>query len=299
MDSPQKMDVVEWQHLPLPIVPEAEARHRFVPPTLIGVCGTLVLHTIFFQSVAFGSRSAKPKPPETQEAATALAKSITGAESLVLITMPATANVNAAASQNMVSSLPDLSKMKIQSPISADPPAFLSLEALALNEDQSPKSTASGTVDPAEHVRLYGIYTGQIQARVDRVWRRPRTPVNESAADRKPADSGESFQCEAQIVQDVWGNVQEIMLPRCNGSAAWQRSLVLAIQQASPLPAPPSTKVFTQSITLDFVGLPYVSGTTPDDEYDFAPLKAVRADAAAGLSLGLTGNQSQRGSKSH
>src|SRR6202012_449133 len=116
--------------------------------------------------------------------------------------------------------------------------------------------------DAAELARLFGVYTGQIQARIDRVWRRPRTPVNAIAVDQKPTGTDESFQCEAQIVQDAKGNVQEILLPRCNGSAAWQHSLIVAIRQASPLPAPPSTRVFTQSITVTFVGLPYAEGAS-------------------------------------
>jgi hypothetical protein len=118
--------------------------------------------------------------------------------------------------------------------------------------------------DGAEKARLLGIYTGQIQARIARVWRRPRTPVNE---EKSSVDAAESFQCEAQIVQDAGGNVREVMLPRCNGSPAWRNSLVLAIQHSSPLPAPPSEKVFSASITLNFVGLNYFAGA-PDDDYE-------------------------------
>lgn len=262
MDSPQKIDVVDWQDSPLPIVPKTRPRRGFLPPTLIGIIGTLLLHALVIQSVPFGSRGPKPKLPETQESANELSKSI-GGDSLVLITLPMSAKVNQDDTQSVISSLPDLSKMKVKSPIDIDTPALLGLESLALSEDQAPSAMADGA-DGAEKARLLGIYTGQIQARIARVWRRPRTQVNE---EKSSVDVGESFQCEAQIVQDASGRVQEVMLPRCNGSAAWQRSLVLAIQHASPLPAPPSEKVFSTSITLNFVGVSYFAGA-PDDDYE-------------------------------
>jgi TonB C terminal len=274
MGSPQKMDVADWQDSPPPVVVRKRAPRRFLPPTLIGILGTVLLHVLVIQSVPFGSRGPKAKPPEIQESADALSKSkADSAESIMLISLPTIADSNQPAAQHLVSSLPDLTIMKIQSPVEVDPPGLLNIEALALSEDQSSRPT-SGNGDGAELAELFGIYTGQIQARIDRVWRRPRTPVNETTAGKKPTDADESFKCEAQIVQDARGNVQEVMLPRCNGSAAWQRSLVEAIQQASPLPAPPSTKVFTQSITLTFVGLPFVQGASKE-EYEIVPLARV------------------------
>jgi len=54
---------------------------------------------------------------------------------------------------------------------------------------------------------------------------------------------------------------------------------VLAIQQTSPLPAPPSASVFSHSISLKFLGLPYVAGS-PEDDYEFAPVKTVQALSA-------------------
>jgi hypothetical protein len=265
MDSPSRIDVVDWQESPLPIAPETRARLRSFPPTLIGALGTLLLHAILIQSVSFGSRRPNPKLPDTQDSADVRRKSTTDSDGLVLITLPMRAKVNQDDTQSVISSLPDLSKMKVKSSIDIDTPAILGLESLALSEDQAPSAMADGA-DGAENARLLGIYTGQIQARIARVWRRPRTPVSEDNT-AMPADASESFQCEAQIVQDARGNVQEVMLPRCNGSPAWRNSLVSAIQHASPLPAPPSEKVFSTSITLNFVGLSYFAGA-PDDDYE-------------------------------
>jgi hypothetical protein len=275
MDSDKKMDVADWQDSPPPVIPKNRARRRFLPPTLIGFLATLLLHTMVIQSLPFGSRGPKARPPEAQESADALSKSKSApAERLVLITLPTPANSNQTATQYVLSSLPDVSKMKIKSPINVDPPALANLETLALSEDQASDSSVQGG-DAAEQARLFGIYTGQIQARIDRVWRRPRTQINEDHSAATTADSADSFQCEAQIVQDVAGNVQEILLPRCNGSAAWQRSLVLAIQQASPLPAPPSATVFNSSISLRFVGLPYISGSS-EDGYEIEATRIAR-----------------------
>jgi TonB C terminal len=266
MDSPPELEIVDWHDSSPPAMSHRRAPRCFVSPTLIGIAGTLLLHTLFIQSLPFGNRSTREIPPKARELAGALAKSkADSAESLVLITLPKMAESDQVSSQNVISSLPDMSKMKIKPPVKADPPAFLDIEMLALSEDEVSKAPTDSDND-GEKARLSGIYTGQIQARIDRVWRRPRSPVNQEI-DLNAGDAGDSFQCEAQIVQDERGNVQEILLPRCNGAPAWRHSLVVAIQQASPLPAPPSAKVFSRSITVRFVGLAYVPGSS-DDGYE-------------------------------
>ena len=74
MDSSQKMDVVDWRDSPPPVIPEARAPLRFLPPTLIGILGTLLLHALLIQSVPWGS-GPKIEPPEVPESAEALSKS--------------------------------------------------------------------------------------------------------------------------------------------------------------------------------------------------------------------------------
>jgi hypothetical protein len=124
---------------------------------------------------------------------------------------------------------------------------------------------------------LFGIYSGQIQARIARVWRRPRTPVNESRTQHQGALGEEAFQCQVRIIQDNQGYVQEILLPQCNGSAAWQRSLVIAIQQASPLPAPPDPAVFTNALTMTFTGFEYRPDSLADEYEMEAPRGSVQS----------------------
>jgi hypothetical protein len=59
---------------------------------------------------------------------------------------------------------------------SAESLVLITLPMVA-NSNQASKPSNTGG-DGAEQARLFGIYTGQIQAQIDRVWRRPRTPVN-------------------------------------------------------------------------------------------------------------------------
>jgi hypothetical protein len=267
MDGPQKMHVVDWQDSPLPVSTPKSTPRRFLSPTLFGALGTVLLHAVVIQSIHFASWGHLVKLPETPEYAGAPSKSKANSEeSLVLITLPMVPNSIEAAAQNLISSFPDMRKMQIQSSVDLEPPALLNMEALALSEDQAFRPQ-SGSGEGGEQARLRGIYTGQIMARIDRVWRRPRTSVKENPGETVP---GDSFQCEAQVIQDAVGYVQEILLPRCNGSPAWQHSLVTAIRQASPLPAPPDPAVFRRSITLQFIGIPFVPGAS-DDDYETVP----------------------------
>ena len=279
MDSHHKLDIANWRDPPRPIVAKARASSARAPrqlwsPTVIGLVGTLLLHSLLVPSALLGSRAHKSHPPEIQEPGALANRNADAAESLVLITLPTISNSSQQSIQD-ISSLPELSKLKPVSRVNPDPPASLNTEVLTLGEDQAAQS-AVNSGDGIEQARLFGIYAGQIQARINRIWRRPRTPVNEGDSAQAPA-ADESFQCQAQIVQDAKGTVREILLLRCNGSLAWQRSLVVAIQQASPLPAPPSVSVFSHSVTLNFVGLSYVPGSA-DDDYDIAPPKVAQAN---------------------
>ena len=109
----------------------------------------------------------------------------------------------------------------------------------------SETDSASPAEDPGDSA-LFGRYMGQVSARIERAWLRPRTPVGDPL-----------FSCQARIEQDASGAVREITLVHCNGSTRWQLSLVQAIQAASPLPAPPDPAVFKRTFSLRFQSLPY------------------------------------------
>ncbi len=100
---------------------------------------------------------------------------------------------------------------------------------------------------------MVGRYLGQIDARVERAWIRPRAPIAPGL-----------FTCRVRIVQEDDGHVQEIELIDCNGDAAWQTSLVRAIQSASPLPAPPDPKVFSRRLILEFHSTAFLPGIDPE-----------------------------------
>jgi outer membrane biosynthesis protein TonB len=107
--------------------------------------------------------------------------------------------------------------------------------------------------EAAARSNLIGRYLGQIDARIERAWRRPRTPVAEGL-----------FSCRVRIEQDTRGDVQEITLEHCNGDTRWQVSLVQAIQLASPLPAPPDPTVFRRTIRMNFRSEPYSAQAAQD-----------------------------------
>lgn len=115
---------------------------------------------------------------------------------------------------------------------------------------------AEQAAEEAGYGAMYGRYVGQIRARIDRAWQRPRTAIGAPI-----------FQCQAQVDQDAVGRVREVTLVQCNGDARWRVSLVHAIEAASPLPAPPSAAVFTRHVLLEFRAIAYSPGA-PSELYE-------------------------------
>ena len=151
--------------------------------------------------------------------------------------------------------LVDSTAMQAVRPRLPGPPALISVAVTA--ELKLPRSLPAGSsaargdpaADQAGLGAMYGRYVGQIRARIDRAWQRPRTVIGAPI-----------FQCQAQVDQDGAGRVREVTLVECNGDARWQLSLVHAIEAASPLPAPPSAAVFTRRVLLEFRATAYSPG---------------------------------------
>ena len=115
------------------------------------------------------------------------------------------------------------------------------------DSDVGGDSIVRGLIESDPHrTAMLGRYMGQINARIERAWIRPRTSV----------ESGQ-FTCRAKITQAKNGAVQEIELQDCNGDGRWQASLAHAVESASPLPAPPDPDVFSRVVILDFTALPF------------------------------------------
>jgi hypothetical protein len=275
MTSQGKISVSAWSGSQEPITSEKRAHRRFWPSKVIGLVGTLLFHSLALQIVIAESQAHKIRIPEIQNPGSSLNKSGTKpAETLVFVDLPRMTK----ATDDIDAALAALRAAMKSSPIAVihpDPSPPLSLETLALSDDKDLASSVDSG-DGVERARLFGIYSGQIHARVDRIWRRPRTPVNEGNDTANTAGVLKYFYCQVQIVQDQNGNVQEILLPNCNGSVAWRRSLVLAIQQSSPLPAPPSRTVFTYSLTMIFEGHEFSPGSLAD-EYELETRPSVLA----------------------
>jgi hypothetical protein len=247
----------------------ASTRRR-LPPSILGVLGTVLLHALLIPSfVAVGTSGRKaPALKIYGPGSISTDTNTSAAQTLVLLQPIASPPATDSLREEFGSRGSTLRNQPIVliRPGPAPPVADLKIDAT----DTPNVSAALATGDNAGNARLVGIYSGQIQARIERLWRRPRTPVSDRTESGKTVDVDATFQCQVQIVQDPNGNVQEVLLPNCNGSSAWQRSLVMAINQASPLPAPPDPAVFSPIVTLQFVGLSYAKGSSPE-EYEIAP----------------------------
>jgi hypothetical protein len=103
--------------------------------------------------------------------------------------------------------------------------------------------------DAAAFALLYGRYLGQITARIERAWMRPRS-----------SPGADTFTCRVQVVQDERGQVLDVAVGRCNENARWRASLVEAVRGASPLPAPPDRRVFRRTVALAFASAAFVPG---------------------------------------
>jgi hypothetical protein len=162
--------------------------------------------------------------------------------------------------------------------------------------------------DPAVLALMAGRYRGQISARIERAWIRPRTAVDgpgstQTASPVESIAAAPMFTCQVQIRQDAHGNVEEVLLLDCNGTEPWRQSLVAGIYQASPLPAPPTRTVFSKLLTMTFEASPYEAGRAADeyeaDAGEPRPLIQSRPDAATPApapSLATTSRRQEAGS---
>lgn len=231
---------------------------------LVSLAATLLLHWLLLQPLLLGSATAK-RSPAANSGPGAISSSSNDGESmtLVLVYLPTNHEASLIRAVSSVGVAPADSIVQIAS---TDPLPLLEFEHSDDNEELGEAARAAG--DPAVQAMLFGRYTAQIDARIERAWRRPRSPVSAQASE---------FHCQARISQDAVGNVTEVELMQCEGSTAWQFSLVRAIQRASPLPAPPSPTVFTNALTLAFEAKAYEPGYR-EDEYEPLTIRSAQAD---------------------
>jgi hypothetical protein len=232
-------------------------------------CGAWVavvaLHSLFIAPLVLGgSAHRRPTPPDQLGAgASALRSRASIAEAMTLVDLS-----HLTTSQEPP--LEDLASLGIERPLAglliAGPDPF---PPPVLDTSLAESETTEAAGDTQGHAEMFGRYRGQISARIQRAWRRPRHPVG-----------APRFACQAKIEQDQDGRVLSVELRRCNGDARWQRSLVTAIEHASPLPSPPIPSVFASTLMLDFSASPFESGVADESEYEPEARLAAREPTA-------------------
>jgi TonB C terminal len=211
-----------------------------------GAIASLALHMLLIAPLILGGTASKTRPPNKQGAGAS--EIVSAQEPVMTLVYLNQASPNQPSADDEIASRGFASADTLIQVASPDPtPAFDSAALDIKIEDSAAMAEAVG--DQAGHARLFGRYLGQIQARIERAWMRPRTAIGATL-----------FSCRVQIAQDRRGNVKETALQHCNGDHRWQQSLVAAIQTASPLPAPPDPSAFADAVTLEFESTPYVAG---------------------------------------
>ena len=219
---------------------------------LLGTLASLALHALLLTPVLLGTAGrAKPHP---EDYGSSSRKSVANDDAAMLVTFTDEPDSAAKAGRppDAVTSLLAAPNAFLTPVAVPDMPVPTVVVALSDSEASEDGVAQAGSGDPGRAV-MFSRYVGQINARIERAWIRPRTPVG---SDR--------FTCRARVVQDKSGSVQEIELQGCNGDARWQVSLVRAIQSASPLPAPPNPGVFAKTLLLEFSSGSFTPGGNPE-----------------------------------
>ncbi len=243
-----------------------DTRARPVAASCVGGLVSLVLHLILMTPMFIGlGASAQQQHIDSSESSRPVDDDNPSSSMTVSFIEAADRGSDAESKQthDRLAADPPLSSVSFPAPTPTD--------NLPSIEDSNPVRTdltGSSPSDPGRRL-LFGRYIGQISARIERAWLRPRTPI----------DHADFFACRVKITQDRSGVVKEIELVRCNGTLRWQTSLVQAIQSASPLPAPPDADVFRSELMLDLQSATFTPGDSPEG---YEPeVSAVAANHAA------------------
>lgn len=220
-------------------MPISQGNRHYPGASLVGALTSLILHALLLAPALLGLGSTKNRDSDQS---VGLGKSIRDDPTMTMVWIEDSDQAQLPQrSAYRIAALPPVEDTLL---VSVSPPPFLpAVMADLSNSDSHDDGAASETQVGADagYVLMLGRYVNQINARVERAWVRPRKPIE-----------SDLFRCRARIMQAPNGEVKEIELDSCNGDAAWQMSLVRAIQSASPLPAPPDPKVFSRRLILDF-----------------------------------------------
>jgi hypothetical protein len=207
---------------------------------ITGIAATVLLHSLFFVVAIWGGGNllVHPLPPDAVGAG-----ANTGADDGEVgeRRMTVMLNLDSDAATPLLGPAPQLPEPVIQQPSIL---AITGPDAFPLPQIEIPGEAADGAdSELMARAKFAGIYESQVRARIMRAWELPNEPAPEP-----------DFSCLVQIRQQRDGRVREValVLDKCQGSPAWQQSLVDAIQVASPLPAPPHPSAFVDTFSLVF-----------------------------------------------
>jgi len=221
---------------------------RGIARGMIGTLTSILLHGLLVATALLGAAARHFHQPN-QEGAGASARA-SGSEPVMTLFL-----INSSQAAPTSNEVPESIASRGLTPkdmplevLSPDPLPYAPIAKFDGAADES-SATAEATGDQQGRALMFGRYMGQITARVQRAWLRPRDMLD-----------GPLFHCRVKILQSKAGEVKEITLEDCNGDPAWQVSLANAIQNASPLPAPPNPSVFADALSLTFTAEPYRAG---------------------------------------
>jgi hypothetical protein len=215
----------------------------------LGVVGALFVHALLVLPFVLDLSSPSRKVPDRSGAGASALLSAAQPEMTVVFVneSPPVATTEPPKLEELASrgrESPDLPLVVLSPDDSPSEPAA----EVAADRQQAPELPASAPAS-AQHALLYGRYLGQLQARIERAWLRPRTEIG-----------APQFYCRARVRQDHRGAVIEVTLDHCNGTERWQQSLLSAIRTASPLPAPPDASVYADILRLSFFSEAFEEG---------------------------------------
>lgn len=223
--------------------------------SLLAFAGTLSIHAFLLAPILFGGPALERhhRPKLEGFGATVTGEQAEVSDAMILLDLAGLTSQSEASLAGAASSglRPTEGPLLIAIP---DPlPVFDSIDEANASETAPPAKPASNI---AGRALLVNGYMGQISARVNRAWRRPRNPLD-----------NDRFDCLVRIQQSTAGMVESVELIQCNGDSNWQESLVSAIERAAPLSAPPEPDVFSSQIVLSFSSPTYLAGVSREDEY--------------------------------
>jgi hypothetical protein len=225
MHSRDKIDIADWHAGDVSSQRGLRTVQRNWPPVVLGFIGSMALHLLLVPTVFFGTATSRihlPDQPQGEAGQTSKSES----ENLVIIDL-------AQATKSATGVRIDLRIDRARLKLNVTKTIVIDRPRIDIHVDSSDEELmgqgAADSYEDSNRAHLAGIYSGQIRARIERIWRRPRGPVNDASdiADKRGAI--DPFQCLVTIVQDSLGRVQETQLLSCGKLAHLGGALTLGI----------------------------------------------------------------------